>query len=718
MSLFSSSRLRSTPFYWLGRLGSLLATALLIGLAWHSVQLTPHVDQSFFFGDDDPQLEKDAKIYKLFPRQDQLIINIEGKTNSIDYLNRISGLTKNLIAIPEVVTAKSLTHGPKNFDDALTSEFWGRLLLPEDRKSSNIFVALRAGGPEQAIPKVEAAVRQSQTDEFRPVIAGIPYMIELIRRKLVHDLQVFSLSAVAIFGLMIFVIFRSLSILIGCLTASAAATAVTFLLGHWFAIEIGILTANLVTIVFVLTIAHLVYLTYNWKRLSGEASTREWSVRNALWETFPGSIWSTGTTLLGFLSLLLVQAKPLRQLGASGAIGTACALLAAYSIYPWFIAGTKTQSVAFGLAAGGKRRFILSEYSVWITVVFVGLCLILGFGIFRLNTDPSLLSYFPEDLRRDLERVDRSGGSSVMEIVVRDARGRKLDDNQSYERLWRLQQDLERNREIGSVISLPLLMAEGDDLPFSFLFSWRTILKKMAAPRYERIARQFISYDHLYGHYILRMKESGRQTSRPEVIQRIEKIIGRHGFKPVLVGGMYPLQAQLSQLVGSSLTQGLAELVLLLGGIGFIVTRSLWIGLTMAFGMAMIPTGLLGLIGFLKAPLDVISAPAANLTLGLGIDDTMIHLAERWRSLVRQGHAHDEAWEIARGQLWRPIIVSMLTVCVGFSIFILSEFPPTRRFGVWVVIGTLLVLPSALFFLPTVASMWTRRKTSQASSSL
>jgi predicted RND superfamily exporter protein len=91
----------------------------------------------------------------------------------------------------------------------------------------------------------------------------------------------------------------------------------------------------------------------------------------------------------------------------------------------------------------------------------------------------------------------------------------------------------------------------------------------------------------------------------------------------------------------------------------------------------------------------------------------MIHLAQRWKSLVRQGHAHDEAWEIARRQLWRPILVSMLIVCVGFTIFILSEFPPTRRFGLWVIIGTLLVLPSALCFLPTVASIWARRKARQ-----
>lgn len=54
---------------------------------------------------------------------------------------------------------------------------------------------------------------------------------------------------------------------------------------------------------------------------------------------------------------------------------------------------------------------------------------------------------------------------------------------------------------------------------------------------------------------------------------------------------MYPLQAQLSQLVKSSLIQGLGELVLLLGVIGLIVTRSLWIAVTMA---TLVPVGLLG----------------------------------------------------------------------------------------------------------------------------
>src|SRR5919108_744706 len=282
-------QLSSLLIYVGARAGALLVAALLIGLAWYTVPLTPHVDPSFFFGDEDPQLQEDKKLYKLFPRQDQIIINIEGKISSADYLNKVDRLTRRLLAIPEVVSAR-----------------------------------------------------------FRPVIAGIPYIIELIRRNLVHDLKVFSLSAVVVFGLMIFFLFRSLSILVGCLTAGAVATALTLLLNQLFEIEIGILTANLITIVFVLTLPHMIYLTYNWKRSSLDDSKRQGSVKQAVWETFPGSIWSTGTTLLGFLSLLLLQAKPLRQLGASGAIATLCAISAAYLLYPWFLVGSKSRRESVG----------------------------------------------------------------------------------------------------------------------------------------------------------------------------------------------------------------------------------------------------------------------------------------------------------------------------------------------------------------------------------
>ena len=45
------------------------------------------------------------------------------------------------------------------------------------------------------------------------------------------------------------------------------------------------------------------------------------------------------------------------------------------------------------------------------------------------------------------------------------------------------------------------------------------------------------------------------------------------------------------------------------------------------------------------------------------------------------------AWRDAIAEMWRPIIVSMLVVVSGFSLFLLSSFPPTQRLGVLVCVG-------------------------------
>ena len=77
-----SPQIRFSPYYILVQAGLVLAAALLIGLTLRTVHLTPRIDASVFFGDEDPQLTEDRKIYKIFPQQEQIIINVEGKINS------------------------------------------------------------------------------------------------------------------------------------------------------------------------------------------------------------------------------------------------------------------------------------------------------------------------------------------------------------------------------------------------------------------------------------------------------------------------------------------------------------------------------------------------------------------------------------------------------------------------------------------------------------
>ena len=55
---------------------------------------------------------------------------------------------------------KSLTEGPKSFQDALASPFWSRLLIPENRKSSNLIIFLEGTDTEKPIRHIERVVHE------------------------------------------------------------------------------------------------------------------------------------------------------------------------------------------------------------------------------------------------------------------------------------------------------------------------------------------------------------------------------------------------------------------------------------------------------------------------------------------------------------------------------------------------------------------------------
>src|SRR6266550_4617428 len=90
----------------------------------------------------------------------------------------------------------------------------------------------------------------------------------MIRRSLAHDFRYFSLTAVILFGLTMAAMFRSLRVFLGMLAACASAVLLTLLLQSLLGQHIGVLTVNLGTIVFVVALSHLIYMTFNWQTLA------------------------------------------------------------------------------------------------------------------------------------------------------------------------------------------------------------------------------------------------------------------------------------------------------------------------------------------------------------------------------------------------------------------------------------------------------------------
>ncbi|HLH01980.1 MAG TPA: MMPL family transporter [Bryobacteraceae bacterium] len=705
-------------------------TAIVVTVFLHSVDLKPQVGEKFFFSKDDPQVRSDNEISRTFPGQlNEIDLTVSGDIASETYADRIHALSIDLEKVPGVTAVISIDpgpkgHGPKDLKDALKSPLWTNILIGNDHRSTAVIATVKDDVGAKTIDGVQALKTKFDRPGFEVMIAGLPYVTEMISRTMARDLRTFSLAAVGVFGVVLFLLFRSPWILLGAFVACANSSLATLIMNQKIRIPIGPITANLSTMVFVMTLSPMVFLTYNWirireqTRLTGLAAA--WA---AVKETVVPSFWSAVCMLLGFISLMLVSATSMKHLGMGGAVGAAMAFLAAYLLYPWFLALASPPKREFGWtkAVTSWLRSFFSERHRWLALAVVIFGVVAALGLPRLNTDPPLFFYFQKgsDIRQGLEAVDRSGGSSPLKLEIEDRHGAPLDTNEAYKRLWALNDALEKDPAVGKAMSLPVMESEIDRRWYSKMLSIKGFfqgeskkeeeLGVLESPKHGAPARQFITPDHKKVLFLLRMRETARNASRQEVIRRVEGIVHREGFRTLLVGGEYSLLGDMGRLIKSSMITSSLLLIGIFAVMGFAFSRSWRTGLAMLITLAIIPVVVRGYIAYLGMPLGFITATAANLDLGMGVD-AMIYLTV-FAKRANKNLSSWEPWSNACSHLWRPIGTNFLVICCGFGIFLLSNFPPTLRFGVFVIFGSATAASAALFLFPWLASVPLHKQT-------
>ena len=100
---------------------------------------------------------------------------------------------------------------------------------------------------------------------------------------------------------------------------------------------------------------------------------------------------------------------------------------------------------------------------------------------------------------------------------------------------------------------------------------------------------------------------------------------------------------------------------------------------------------ILGIIGLMGIPLDMMTITIAAITIGIAVDNS-IHYIYRFREEFKKLNNYNETLDRCHNTVGIAILNTSITIVFGFSILVLSNFIPTIYFGIFTGIAMLLAM--------------------------
>jgi hypothetical protein len=156
-----------------------------------------------------------------------------------------------------------------------------------------------------------------------------------------------------------------------------------------------------------------------------------------------------------------------------------------------------------------------------------------------------------------------------------------------------------------------------------------------------------------------------------------------------------------SRLLTAGQLKSLSISLVLIFGMMFLMFLSAKVGL-----IAILPNCFpiimnFGIMGWLGIKLSLATSLIASIAIGLAVDDT-IHYLHRYNLEFRKDLDKDRALRDTIKRVGKPILLTSLTISIGFLILVFSQFKPTAIFGFLMAITMATALIGALIILPSL----------------
>jgi len=558
-----------------------------------------------------------------------------------------------------------------------------------------------------------------------------------------NDLKVFGVGVMLFLIIMLGIIFGSKRwILLPMLCCVVSAVCMMGLLG-WFGWEVTVISSNFISLQLIMTMAITIHLIVRYRemlRANPEAPNRQLILDTVRLKLKP-CVYAVLTTIAGFGSLVISDLLPVSTFGWMMTAGLVVSLVVTFLVFPTVLMllpkkpPPAAQRWHFSLTAM-LGRFTQNHGSLILALSGIALVASIA-GIARLDVENCFIDYFRKstEIYQGMRLIDRSlGGTTPLDVIVEFPEPNEslppaasqavqadpdfndfggyddFDDFDEFDDLdtadddkyWftaekmdtvkKVHQYLDALPETGKVLSLANVLAIAEKLKGGKpLDSFELALLYSETPHEFKamLTGPYVSVEHNQTRFWVRVRDSEKSLRRNELIKKIRadlpELLDTDPDKVRLSGMLVLYNNMLQSLFNSQiLTLGIA-LIAMFPNI-----------LPIAF--------VLGVMGWLGIPLDMMTMTIAAIGVGIAVDDT-IHYIHRFKSEFQKDRNYLKTMHRCHGSIGHAMYYTSATIIIGFSILAMSNFIPSVYFGLLTGLAMLMALLAALTLLPKMIIM-------------
>jgi len=648
----------------------------------------------------------------------------------------------------------------RGFTEILNSPVFRNFVISEDGKTSGVIIYIKKDELKDIKNKSEKEIEiykdtlkkknHENINQIREVIksyddigkiylGGIPMIADDMMSFIKSDIIVFGLGVFFFIIATLWFVFRKLIWIIipisSCFFSVLIMTGLLGLLG-W---KVTVISSNFIALMLILTMAMNIHMSTRFLQLRNDfPSLKNFEIISmTTGKMFWPIIYTVLTTVCAFLSLIFSGIKPIIDFGWMMTLGLITSFIITFTLLPTLLSFMSNDSIKIKEDSNSKITSFFGRVSINNKVsifIITGLVIILSVGgISRLEVENSFINYFDKntEIYKGMKLIDKKlGGTTPLEIILKfpdkvEVKKQEDDefedwgneDSQDDEKYWFTKDKVDKIQAVHNY--LDSLSAVGKVLSFSSIIEVATQLNnnkplgtlemgvlysKIPESIKKDIIDPYISIKDNEARISLRIIDSQDGLRRNDLIKKINydlenKLkLNKEEFK--LAGVLILFNNLLQSLFKSQiLTLGLVMIGIF--SMFIVLFRNIKLSLIGVVPNFIAAFFILGIIGLLGIPLDMMTITIAAITIGIAVDNS-IHYIYRFKEEFLKTKNYNKTLIICHSTVGVAILNTSITIVFGFSILVFSKFIPTIYFGVFTGIAMLLAMISVLTLLPSL----------------